>query len=188
MTDLSSAAVSISGRIALDQVKPVVTRPGQAISIAESDEATFQNHLQSMETMLEGMYSRPPDLSRNPAYQDYAQVMVGGKVVATIDNNGGVTTSNAVGAKLGAKLPGSVNGQTGPVLAEARAGVIADLLGGKVVKASTALDQSSWATIPTPTPVVDRAALTQDPVYASLQQFRQARAAFLAQQLAQDSS
>lgn len=188
MTSLSNdAALSTSRRISLDQVKPIITHPGQAISIAESDEATFQNHLQSMQSMLEGMHATPPDLSRNPAYQNYAQVVVGGKVVATLDNNGGVTTSNAVGAKLGAALPGSVNGQAGPVLAQARADIIADLLGGKVVKASTALDQSTWKTIPTPVSVVDRAALTQDPIYASLQQLQQARATFLAQQLAQQS-
>lgn len=183
-----NADVAATGGYRIDslQIKRFTDLAIKAKPISETDEATFQEFIQSSEEVLKGLYARAPDLSRNPAYQDYATVKVNGKVVATIDNNGALTTSNALSARLGDDLPQSVNGKAGPVLAQARADYVARLVGGAVEKAPTALSQSYWETIPTPVSVIDRAAMTADPWYANLQQLRRDRATFLAQQMAQD--
>lgn len=175
-------------RISLDQVKRIDPKSMRVFNLAEADEETFNAHVKSMQSVLEGLHAVPPDLSNNPAYKDYARVTVNGKVVATLDNNGGAITSNAIGAKVAGVLPGSVNGQSGPALAQARAEAIAKLLGGKVEIADTALTQSAWAAIPTPKATIDHAAMTNDAMYRNLQQLRQNRAAFLAQQFAQQTA
>lgn len=188
MTDMGTAAGADSRlRISLDQVKRIDPKSMHVFNIAEADDATFSAQLENMQNVLEGLYARPADLSNNPAYKDYARVTVNGKVVATLDNNGFATMSNAVAAKVAASLPGSVNGQSGPLLAQARAETIAAMLGGKIEPASTAISQSAWAIIPTPKATVDREAMVNDPMYQSLQKIRQNRAAFLAQQLAQQT-
>lgn len=175
-------------RISLDQVKRIDPKSMRVFNLAEADEETFSAHVKSMQSVLEGLHAVPPDLSNNPAYKDYARVTVNGKVVATLDNNGAAISSNAIGAKVAGVLPGSVNGQSGPALAQARAEAIAKLLGGKVEIADTALTQSAWAAIPTPKATIDHAAMTNDAMYRNLQQLRQNRAAFLAQQLAQQTA
>ena len=70
----------------------------------------------------------------------YAAVVVNGTVVAKLDNNGIVETPNAMGAQLG-DLPDEGRG---PQLAQARAEHIAAAMGGKIVKAGTAMDQNVW--------------------------------------------
>jgi hypothetical protein len=148
----------------------------------------LQSHLARMEKLLEARYQQLPDLSGHPAYQDYATVEVNGQVVATIDNHGFTTTSNSVGARIGRLLPGDVNGQTGPVLAQARADIIAKALGGKVVKSASALTQAQFNGLPQPTATVDVEAMRADPLFAALQKSKQAASAFAAQQIAQVGS
>jgi uncharacterized membrane protein YebE (DUF533 family) len=72
----------------------------------------------------------------------YAQVKVGGKVVATLYNGGSSTMTNEAAAKVGGlqDLPGL----SGPDLAQWRADRYAKLLGGTVEKAQTAITQSQW--------------------------------------------
>ena len=147
----------------------------------------LQSHFARMEKFLEARHRQFPDLSSHPAYQDYATVEVNGKVVATIDNHGFATTSNSVGAKLAGQLPGSVNGKTGPVLAQVRAELIAGMLGGTVVKSASAITQAAFDRLPQPSVTVDQAALQADPLYASLQKARQAASTFAAQQIAQET-
>lgn len=120
------------------------------------------------------------DTANNPAYQPYAVVRVGGKVVAEIDNHGFAEMSNAVAAKLGDSLPGLVDGKTGPVLAEARAELIAQQLGGRVEKSASALTQSQFEAIAPRQP-------DQTGTVEALQKAAQAQTTFAAQQMAQAS-
>ena len=79
----------------------------------------------------------------NAPQNTYATVKVNGKVVATLDNSGGVAMTNQAGAMVGDLLgPGAPNG--GPDLAQWRAERIAKAMGGTVEKASTAIPQSAW--------------------------------------------
>lgn len=84
---------------------PVTLKP---IPIAEAPDELFQQLVQTQQSMLEHKYMTMPDTENHPAYQPYATVVKDGKVVATIDNNGGTITSNVIGAQL-RDLPGDVN-------------------------------------------------------------------------------
>ncbi len=69
----------------------------------------------------------------------YAEVRVGGTVVATLTNNGYLTASDEV-----RQLLGEEGGIQGPMLAQQRAEKIAKALGGEIVKAETAMSQARW--------------------------------------------
>ncbi len=72
----------------------------------------------------------------------YAQVKVGGKVVATLYSGGSSTMTNDAAAKVGdLQDPPALSG---PDLAQWRADSYARLLGGTVEKAPTAIAQSQW--------------------------------------------
>ncbi len=119
----------------------------------------------------------------SPASQPYATVIVGGKVVATIDNQGGVADD-----KLGERLRGlseKATRESGPELAQDLAEQIAALLGGRVVKSDTAMTQRAFDALPPieePKGIVDYEALKQDPWYIALQSLKEKRAAYLNQQ------
>jgi hypothetical protein len=70
----------------------------------------------------------------------YAQVVKDGRVVATLDNGGGVTTAN------GTSAPFDVNGgpDSGPALAQWRAEQIAETMGGQIVMADSAQTAATW--------------------------------------------
>lgn len=74
----------------------------------------------------------------------YAEVRVNGEVVATLTNNGYMTTSNAMGHKLMALLAPEDSTTRGPALAQQRAEKIAKALGGEIVTAETAMTQARW--------------------------------------------
>lgn len=155
------------------------------VNIAEASDETFQHFIEMQQRFLELRFSSGADTAGHPAYSSYATVTLNGKVVAKIDNNGFVETSNAAGGQLHGRLPGDVNGRTGPVLAEARAERIAELLGGKVERSASALSQAQYERLPKPETKIDYAAMRADPAYEQLQKTKQARSAFLAQQMAQ---
>lgn len=161
--------------------------PGQAVPLSELPDETFQNIVGGMERMLELDHAILPDTANHPAYKPYATVEVGGKVVAKLDNNGYLETSNAMGAALQDSLPGSVNGKSGPDLARARAEAIAQRYGGTVRMAPTALTQQVYDGLPKPEVRIDRAALVADPAYERLQAVKRAHTAFMAQQLGQQT-
>jgi hypothetical protein len=127
----------------------------------------------------------------SPASQAYASIVVGGKVMATIDNQGVVTSDDALGETIRNLLQDSPDGAAGPELAQARAEQIAELLGGSVQKSDTALTQGEFNALPAielPEPTVDYEAMKNDPQYAQLQKryedlenLKQQREAFLAQ-------
>ncbi len=91
------------------------------------------------ETRLNSKPVIPPD-------RPYATVTRNGKVIAKISNNGSVEASNALGSEIGEILNDGLS--RGPELAQKRARQIADALGGKVVKASTAQTQTQWQARP----------------------------------------
>ena len=160
----------------------------KAAHLSRAPEDLYRRMVEAQKTILESDYAQKPDTSKNPAYQNYAKVMVGGKVVAEIDNHGYTTTSNSIGAKLQDQLPNEAGGVIqGPKLAQARAEFIAEMLGGEVVKSSTALTQNQFRAIPPIEMKVDVAAMQEDPRYEELQKLQQARTAFLAQQIAQEN-
>lgn len=66
----------------------------------------------------------------------YAQVVVAGKVVATVSENGYLTTTKAVALRLQPVLDRAAADKRGPDLAQARAETIAQALGGEIVKPS----------------------------------------------------
>lgn len=153
--------------------------------ISEAPEEWFQRLVQIQEDMLKHKYTTMPDTRNHPAYQTYATVVKDGKVIATLDNHGALTTSNAMGAKI-RNLPGDINGRTGPVLAQRRAEIIAGQFGGKVVKAATALAQWQFDKLDDPKPTVDVEAMKMDPIYRQLQKTWEDRTLFLAQQMGQE--
>ncbi|MCG8356193.1 MAG: hypothetical protein MI920_11515 [Kiloniellales bacterium] len=179
-TELQGIRIDAPGVRAIDSSKLT------SFNIVESSDEVFQNFIAKEQEFLEALYSRPADTSHHPAYQSFGTVTLNGKVVAKIDNNGFVETSNAMGGRLLDQLPGDVNGKSGPILAEARAAKIAELLGGRVEKSSSALTQSQYEALPKPGLQTDYARMTADPAYDRLQKIEQARSNFLAQQMAQE--
>lgn len=154
----------------------------------EAPEGTYQRFIGEQREALKAAFNQVPDTSGNPTYEPYATVKVGGKVVAEIDNHGFVQTSNGVGEKIAGLIPGEVNGQTGPVLAQARAERIAELLGGEVAKSSTALAQSQFMAVPQPAAGLGVQALIKEPAFEQLQKIKEAKTLFLAQQFGQSGS
>ncbi|WP_207481267.1 hypothetical protein [Arenibaculum pallidiluteum] len=153
----------------------------RAVPSSELPDNLYTRLIASQTALLEHKYSQPPDLSDSPAYKKYARVVVSGKVVAELDNNGILATSNALATKL-KSLPGDVNGVTGPILAQARAEFIARQLGGEIEKFPTALTQSAYNAIAKPVARIDRAAMERDPMFQQLQKTISARTLYLAQQ------
>ena len=158
----------------------------QPVSITKE---TFQKLLEFREKILETEYQVIENTRNNPICQTYAEVTVDGKVVATIDNQGGVKSSNIIGSKISSHLLGSINGKNGPVLAQARAEQIAEMLDGTIKKASTAQTQFQFEATPKPTIKIDTAAMKQDPAYQALQEAKaNYNALYLVQELAQKES
>ena len=169
------------------RVKEIDTSTLPRFNLAEADEALYQQFIDSEERFLTSRYTLIPDTSKDPAYQNYATVEVDGEVVARIDNHGYVSSTNAAAGRFSGEIPNDVNGQNGPILAEVRAAKIAELLGGEVIKSSTALTQAQFKKAPELQLSVDYKAMMADPAYQQLQKTKEARTLFLAQQMAQSS-
>lgn len=155
----------------------------------ELPEEDYQRIIDGMEAILEADYRQfpeMPDLSDYPAIQPYASIIVDGKVVATVDNQGGVSTDGPLGDKLREIMVDNVNGTNGPDLAQARAEQIARLIGGDIVKSDTAMTQADFNALPpfeAPRPTVNYTAMIADSRYTGLQELEQMRQDYLAQQL-----
>ncbi|RVU38143.1 hypothetical protein EOI86_02240 [Hwanghaeella grinnelliae] len=171
------------------RVRVIDTSKLKRYSVAEGSEEAFRDFVSGQEGFLKARHADYSGVSSHPGYRPYARVVVGGKTVATIDNFGGVQSSNAMGGKIRPALEAADRksaGQQGPAAALARAEEIARQLGGKVAMASTAMTQSEFNATPAPQVTVNQAALQNDPMYEQLQKLKQARSAFLAQQQAQE--
>lgn len=116
-----------------------------------------------MERLQELQYTRhimPPD-------EVYAEVKVGGKVVATLYNSGAMMTDNSMGSQL-QNLPSVRDSlQVGPALAQERAEEIARVLGGRIDHADSQLSQAQWQELPKPYAYVDYEAMRRDQGIAS---------------------
>lgn len=125
-------------RIDVSQVKPL--QGTKLISVADVPvvrDLMAANWLRTHDTNATQSF-----VSDDAPENTYAQVKVGGKVVATLYNGGSSTMTNAAAAEIG-KLE-DPPGLSGPDLAQWRADNYARLLGGTVEKASTAITQSQW--------------------------------------------
>lgn len=174
------AKLSILNRIDMSTVK--------ATPIWELPDDRYEATISGMQRGLEADHLSMPeqiDLRNDPRGKSFATIVVGNEAVATIDNQGGVSSDDAVAAKLRDRLTGDVNGTNGPNLAQARADEIAKLLGGSVVKADTAITQDAFEALPsieTAPPTIDYDAMKKDPIFVQLESMKQKRAEYLTQQ------
>lgn len=137
-----------------------------------------QNSLTSAHTSEPEM----PDFSDYAGIKPFAEIVVGGKVVATIDNQGMVRAGDD---RLAERLHGLSEGtslENGPDLAQKLAQQISRLLGGQVQMTDTALTQAQFDGLPPPprpTAAVDYEGMQGDPRYDQLQSMVQKRADYL---------
>lgn len=179
----STATISFMGKV----VNAIVLDRSnlKAIDVAELPEDQYQQFMEGTrrgieanKRYLESQYTERsfPDYSNDPRMKTYATITIAGKVVATIDNQGVVTTaSDAMGERitklLTAGLVGEVNIPGGPANAQFRAEKIAELLGGRIVKASTAMTQRQYNAMPPfegPTITIDYEGMKNDPLSAQI--------------------
>ncbi|MGV2169733.1 hypothetical protein ACQZ40_25580, partial [Agrobacterium sp. 16-172Ci] len=114
-------------------------------------------------------------LVRMVTLKPYADVVIAGNVVATIDNQGAVTSDDALGKRLRNLLAG-LDGVSGPSFAQKIAEQIANLVGGRIQKAGTALTQrqfNSLSPIPETRVTVDYVGMKTDPRYAQIEGWKQ---------------
>lgn len=145
---------ALGDRIAIDSLKPLTGLKPTKISAEVA--ARLEANLKQIQELRYRKPSGPPD-------EIYAEVKVGGKVVATLYNSGAAVTSNASAGKL-RRLPSMGEGTTltGPALAQLRAEEIAKALGGTVAKAETAMTQAEWRARPPMTWTIDYEAMARD--------------------------
>ena len=171
-------------------IKPIDMSKLKPVNVAEASEDVYQRFVMAQEGFLKARYTFPSaDLFKTPTYIEYAQVKVGDETVATVFNDGSVQSSNAMGGKISSAIriaDEQAGALQGPLAAEARAAEIAGMLGGHVVKSSTAMTQAEYLAAPKPTSVVDYQAMMNDPMYQQLQKTKEARTLFLSQQIAQE--
>lgn len=134
-----------------------------------------QRHLEFLHMNLQEQASAPP----SPRTEAYAKIVVGGKVVATIDNQGVVGTENsAIGDRINKLIMNGLAAESnlsgGPSTAQSRAERIAKLVGGEIAKANTALSQNEFEALPPNDgkPKIDYEAMEMDPMYSQLQSCR----------------
>jgi hypothetical protein len=172
-----------------DQYQIVMEQDQQALEASKRQLEDKYTDWSSTATVAGSLKAFPS--TNSVATQTYATVVVGGKVVAAVDNQGVVGSDDELGAKLRDTLLGDVNGTNGPNLAQARAEQIAKLLGGKVVKSDTAITQGTFSSLPSSDsrPRVDYDAMKSDALYQQIQdmsdrltQTQNSRAAYLASQ------
>ncbi|WHA40510.1 hypothetical protein [Agrobacterium larrymoorei] len=179
---LGSGPISVGSLVPLGLLADMLAQnPALGTRLSELPEDEYQTYLQSqtdhighMESALESAYSQPvvPDPARYPALQTYANIVVNGQIVATVDNQGVYKSSNDIASKVSDLLPDNIEGGNGPDLAQARADIIAKALGGKVVKAETALSQQQFLSLPEYRHewTVDYEAMLNDPAYQEIKQ------------------
>lgn len=180
---------TISDRTGLyvDQMQKMDLTSAKRFNIAEAPDELYNNYIRSQENFLEARYTQinaDPNSARN---QPYATIKVNGQTVATIDNNGYVESSGAIGGRLHTLLAEEGSPRSGPGLAEDRAAKIAQLQGGSVEKASTALTQSAYQSSTANSLSVNYDAMREDDAYQQLQEIKRARTLFLAQQNGQET-
>ncbi|MBP2560484.1 hypothetical protein J2857_003253 [Neorhizobium galegae] len=179
----STATISFMGKV----VNAIVLDRSnlKAINVAELPEDQYQqfmevtrNGIEANKKYLESQYTERtfPDYSNDPRMKTYATITIAGRVVATIDNQGVVTTaSDALGERVSKLLKDGLAGEAnvpgGPASAQFRAEKIAELLGGRIVKASTAMTQRQYNAMPPfegPTITIDYEGMKNAPLSAQI--------------------
>lgn len=122
-------------RIDISQMKQIDTEKLKIHRLSPQEEKAFKLEEKKI---IEQMFTRP---TGKTGYGEYARVVLNGKTVATLSNEGYAEMSNAFGGEIGSKLP---NDGGGPELAQRRAEVIAKATGGTVVKQEAAMTQGQW--------------------------------------------
>lgn len=152
------------------------------LNLAELPNRDFQQILQGMGTSLKTIDHHIEHDKNHPVNDIYAEVLVDGQVVATLDNNGYLETSNAFHAKYQAVLDAGINPPgvpKGPELAQARAELIAQLTGGKIRQHESAMDQKAYEQADKPFVRLDAELSMQDALYHSQRmKIEQARRVF----------
>jgi hypothetical protein len=133
-TDASTSSPGIS----VSQLKPLQG----AKPISAADNPVLRDLLATNWLMTHGANATQSPVSDTAPENTYAQVKVGGKVVATVYNGGSSEMTNEAAGKIGNLQ--DPPGLSGPDLAQWRADSYAKLLRGTVEKASTAITQSEW--------------------------------------------
>lgn len=141
LTEVPAAIDAATGDpgIKVSELKPL--QGAKPISVA--DNPVLRDLMATNWLMTRGANASQPAVSDDAPGNTYAQVKVDGNVVATLYNGGSSTMTNAAAAEIG-KLD-DPPGLSGPGLAQWRADTYAELLGGTVEKAPTAITQSQWA-------------------------------------------
>ncbi|MGL3605419.1 hypothetical protein ACSV9I_02780 [Rhizobium sp. G187] len=173
----SSATINFQGKlIVLSSLhigsETIVGRPIWELPEAEYQDflATERGFREMEKRALEIEHSHYPDPSTDQRLKPYATVMMAGRTVATIDNQGVVRTENdAVGRRLQNLFENELTNTNGPDLAQARAKQIAKFLGGELVVANTAMDQKSFERLSVISPEIDYEAMRNDPGYQEWQ-------------------
>lgn len=169
---------TFGGRLDIGKLGPVSLGNARPIQTEGAERKVFEAEMKSV---LEGAYTMPD----GPAsHGDYAQVIVGDKVVATLGNDGSAAMSNALGARFGSTL--AMDGD-GPELARRRAEQIATATGGKVVKTAAAMSQADWVSRPSLRTTIDFEGMKRDGLFDQWQRLS-AGSAVGAQLLAQSPS
>lgn len=169
-------------------IKGITPREDMISRAMKGSEEEYQRTLRFLQSRLESEYTTgfidPPELKNYEGAKTYAEVVVNNKVVATVDNQGAVRADDSMKGLLQGKLINDVNGTNGPDLAQARADQIAEMLGGKVARADTAITQQKFAALAPPPQrdfIVDRIGMESDPRYTDVQALIQKRAEYLGQ-------
>ncbi|MFG1489390.1 hypothetical protein ABMA58_09085 [Oceanospirillum sp. HFRX-1_2] len=173
-------------RIDTDQNLAHRFEPTQLKSLDELPDKTFRQIVESNLSFLQARYQQIENYQGNPVNNTYAEVVVRGQVVATIDNNGYLSTSNGFGAQhqvaaaAGLNPPGVAKG---PELAQARAEMIAQLSGGYIRKHENAMDQKTYDNSVKPSLSVNTELMMQDPMFLRMMKFEKAREIFASRQV-----
>lgn len=178
MNSITAAGNNIQG-FSLLGMKSVNATELKAVNIAEASPEIYNRFMESQERFLEMTHQKVQNYHGNPVNDSYAEIVKDGKVIAKIDNNGFVESSNAMGGRLRHILSGDVNGRSGPVLAQRRAEEIVEAMGGEIRMSDTALTQDEYKNAPKPYLEVDVASMNADPMFQSLMNMQKARAAYL---------
>ncbi|WP_417533487.1 hypothetical protein [Marinobacterium stanieri] len=151
----------------------------QTTPVSELPEEDYQMLLDGMQRMLESMHTRiQPGDPR--LLEPYAEIVVDGRVIATVDNNGYIGSDvnlRYLGIDMDAISGGNL--PKGPERAQVLAEQLARAAGGSVwVRSDTALDQATYDRLEQPRAVVDWLAMQADPYNLNLLKIMQARAEY----------
>lgn len=126
--------------IDISDVKQLDSSKLKAFKLPDELNSSFQAILEDVRNAANSI----PDSGRadNSPEKLYAEIMVNGKTVAKVYNSGCAEMPNSIGNLLLGEFSEQMD--IGPQLAQIRAERIAEELGGTIVTAKTAQNQSEW--------------------------------------------